>query len=263
MAIIRRNSLILPEIFINMMRFISLLLLIFPLCAWAQPEVNPSGVFIVENTDGTADTTDLSGAGAQSAPLKVILRANPSGLDGYGIPRYEWKIWNDEDPETLVLHRTDENIEHTFTTSGAFTAQLYVTFYNSDGSIYYEFPEEGEDSKAIHFSVTESILEFPNGISPNGDGYNDELKPKDGYQSIVEFHAAVFSRWGNKLYSWDDVNGKWDGKYKGKYVKDGVYFLVVSAKGADGRKYNIRKTISVITGYNNGDGSSGTDTGDE
>ena len=33
-------------------------------------------------------------------------------------------------------------------------------------------------------------------------------------------------------------------------MKDGVYFLVVNARGADGRKYNIRKAITVITGYN-------------
>ena len=67
--------------------------------------------------------------------------------------------------------------------------------------------------------------------------------------------------WGTKLYSWDDVNGKWDGTYKGKVVKDGVYFLVVRAKGADGRNFSIKKTISVISGYNNGEGT--TDTGDE
>ena len=253
------------EIFMNMNRFTTLLLLIFPFCAWAQsePTVDPSGVYIVENADGTVDTTDLAGAGAQSAPLKVILRANPSGLEGYGTPRYEWKIWNDEDPTNILIYRTEENIEHTFTSSGAFTAQLYVTFYTEDGKIYYEFPEEGEDPKSIHFSISESILEFPNGISPNKDGWNDELKPKSGYQSIVEFHAAVFNRWGNKLYSWDDVNGSWDGTYRGKVVKDGVYFLVVSAKGADGRKFNIRKTISVISGYNKGEGNGDTDTGNE
>ena len=249
-----------------MTRYITLLLLIIPIYAWAQsePTVDPTGVYIVENSDGTVDTTDLVGAGAQSAPLKVILRANPSGLEGYGQPRYEWKVWNDEDPETIIIHRAEENLEHTFTTSGAFTAQLYVTFYNTDGTVYYEFPEEGEDSKAIHFSISESILDFPNGISPNKDGFNDELKPKDGYQSIVEFHAAVFNRWGNKLYSWDNVNGSWDGTYRGKVVKDGVYFLVVNAKGADGRVFKYRKTISVISGYNNGDNTSGTEEpGDE
>jgi gliding motility-associated-like protein len=243
-----------------MTRFLIILLSILPIWAFAQtsPEVNPSGVYIVENSDGTADTTDLQGA-IQSAPLKVILKANPSGLDGYGTPRYEWKIWNNDDPSNILIHRTEENVEHTFTTSGAFTAQLYVTFYNADGSIYYEFPEEGEDPKSIFFTISESILEFPNGISPNGDSWNDTLKPKSGYQSIVDFHAAVFNRWGNKLYSWDNVDGEWDGKYKGKVVKDGVYFLVVSAKGADGRTYNFKKTISVISGYNKDESSTGNE----
>ena len=241
-----------------MTRFLSLLLFIIPVYALAQtePSVDPTGVYIVENADGTADTTDVNGT-AQSAPLKVLLRANPSGLEGYGTPRYEWKIWNADDPSNILIHRTEENVEHTFTTSGSFVAQLYVTFYTADGKVYYEFPEEGEDSKTIFFSISESILEFPNGISPNNDGWNDTLKPKSGYQSIVDFHAAVFNRWGNKLYSWDDIEGEWDGTYKGKVVKDGVYFLVVNAKGADGRKYSIKKTISVISGYNKGEGNTG------
>ena len=44
-------------------------------------------------------------------------------------------------------------------------------------------------------------------------------------------------------------------------MSDGVYFLVVKAKGADGRKYNIKKTISVLTGYDNSrqQGTGGTD----
>ena len=48
----------------------------------------------------------------------------------------------------------------------------------------------------------------------------------------------------------------------GKTVRDGVYFLVVNAKGADGRKYNLRKTISVLTGYNKV-ASGGGDAADE
>ena len=105
--------------------------------------------------------------------------------------------------------------------------------------------------------MTESKLEFPNGISPNGDDRNDVLKPKDGYKGIVSFHAAVFNRWGKKLYSWDNIHDGWDGKYNGKVVKDGVYFLVVSAKGSDGYDYNIKKAINVISGYNNGENENG------
>ena len=55
-------------------------------------------------------------------------------------------------------------------------------------------------------SIYESKLEFPNAFSPNGDGINDIFKAKDGYKSITEFHATVFNRWGQKLYTWDNPN---------------------------------------------------------
>ena len=66
----------------------------------------------------------------------------------------------------------------------------------------------------------------------------------------MQFEAAVFNRWGKKLFSWKKLDDGWDGKYNGRVVSDGVYFLVVNAKGADGRKYHIRKAITVISGNN-------------
>ena len=46
-------------------------------------------------------------------------------------------------------------------------------------------------------------------------------------------------------------------KVNGKFVKDGVYFLHVNAKGSDGRDFNIKKAINVLTGYNNGENEGG------
>lgn len=230
------------------------LLLPFVTTAQEIPTVDPTGTYYKTDKDGNEETGDVNGT-AQSAPLRVVFQANPSGIEGLGTPRYEWKIWNATDEADVLLQRTDEDIEYLFTQSGTFMVQLKVTFYDADGEIYGEFPEEGEDGKIISFSISESKLEFPNAFSPNGDGYNDTLRPKDGYQSIVSFSASVFNRWGNKLYSWDNVDGEWDGTYHGRTVKDGAYFLVVNAKGADGRKFNLKKTITVLTGYNNGEKS--------
>ena len=125
--------------------------------------------------------------------------------------------------------------------------QLYATFVLGNDTISYPI---GEEENPIMVSIATSSLEFPNAISPNNDSYNDKLRAKDGYQSIVSFEASVFNRWGAKIYSWKDPAGWWDGTWNGKVVKDGAYFLVVNAKGADGRKYNIRKTITVVSGYN-------------
>ncbi len=204
------------------------------------PSVDPSGTYV------TPDGEELDDASAsQSAPLEAHFRANPQNVGDYSA-RYEWKIWREGDEANLLVHRFDEDIDYTFTSSGSFRVQLYVTFVLGNDTITY--PGEGEENP-ISVSISESKLEFPNAFSPNGDGYNDVLRAKDGYQSIVSFEAAVFSRRGRKLYSWNSPAGGWDGKVNGHTVNDGVYFLVVNARGADGRKYRVKKTISVLTGY--------------
>ena len=50
-----------------------------------------------------------------------------------------------------------------------------------------------------------------------------------------------------------------DGKYKGKDVAQGVYFVLVKAKGADGKTYNIKRDVNLLRGStestNNGGGT--------
>ena len=117
------------------------------------------------------------------------------------------------------------------------------------------YPAEGEANPFV-VSISESKLEMPNAFSPNGDGYNDIYKAKDGYQSIVSFEATIFNRWGQKIYSWNNIDGGWDGKFHGSVVKDGVYYVLVKAKGADGKDYTIRRDVNVLTGYSGTNSSS-------
>ena len=94
-----------------------------------------------------------------------------------------------------------------------------------------------------------SVLLMPNAFSPNGDGINDIYKPKEGYQNIKEFHAYIYNRWGQKLFEWSDPATGWDGTYNGKPVKEGVYFCLVKAKGADGKTYQIKRDVNLLRGY--------------
>ena len=243
--------------------FIASLLLAPCTFLWAQveiPKVDPIGTYYRIDEEGQEETGDVNGQ-TLSAPFRVVFTANPTIPDNYKSQAwFEWTLWKTTDPSNILLRRNDQDFEYDFSESGSYVVQLKAIFYGEEGVEDYEFPmiEEGEEPKYITFTVSESKLEFPNGISPNGDGKNDELKPKEGYKSIVDFHAVVFNRWGTKLYSWDDVNGCWDGKVNGKVVKDGVYFLNVSAKGSDGVEYKIKKAINVISGYNNSENTNGS-----
>lgn len=195
---------------------------------------------------------------AQNAPLVAHFMANPDDLWGYSA-RYEWKIWNADKPSEILVHRFEENLDYTFVNSGAYKVQLYATFTLDGDTI--SWPEKGEEEPFL-VVISESRLEMPNAFSPNGDGYNDVYNAKPEYQSIVSFKATIFNRWGQKIYSWSNPDREqdgWDGTWHGRRVHDGVYYVVVSAMGADGHKYNIRKDVNVLTGFDNGAKQGGED----
>ena len=146
----------------------------------------------------------------------------------------------------------------TFTRAGSHRVQLYAIFTQGNDSICYT-DEYWADADPLRVTISESKLEMPNAFSPNNDDINDVYKAKEGYQSLVEFHAVIYNRWGQKLYEWDDPAGGWDGTFHGTPVKQGVYFVHVTAKGADGRKYNIRRDVNLLRGFTEREDSTPTE----
>ena len=213
----------------------------------------PTATFSYTDAEGNPveeKNTSFSG----SAPVTGRFQANPTDYEGYE-PIYQWWIYSSsESKDHSIVYRSGrdyETIEYTFSQSGTFTVALKVTFGKDDYPV--DYPEEGEHTFTV--TVSESKLEMPNAFSPNGDGKNDIYRAKQSsLQSIVEFKATIFNRWGQKLYQWSDPRGGWDGKYNGKTVKDGVYFVNVVAKGADGVEYKIRKDVNVLTRYSEEEG---------
>lgn len=201
------------------------------------PNIQPSVLFTTSDGETSEDET-FSG----SAPIMANFYANPTDVTGWEA-HYEWRIYRDSDTDPYII-RYDENTEINFSESGLHRAILYAKFTRGDETI-----EVNSEESPFSLTVSESNLQMPNAFSPNGDGINDIYKAKDGYQSLTEFHAYIFNRWGQKLYEWSDPAGGWDGTFHGKPVKDGVYFCLVKAKGADGKTYNIKKDVNLLRGY--------------
>ena len=230
--------------------FLLIIVSVFGLVVTVQGQTcTPTAKYILADGEEADDASS-----GQSAPVKATFSANPSDYEGYSA-RFEWRIYDSNDTTNVLVHRFDEEIDYTFSKSGVYAVELTATFQSDDDLVTYSSREEGT---TITVSISESRLEMPNAFSP-GDDYNRYYRAKDNHQSIVQFRATIFNRWGQKLYSWNDVNGHWDGKVNGRYVKNGVYFVNVNAKGADGRVYHIRKDINVLTNYNQSEQGSGTD----
>ncbi len=209
--------------------FLSLALV--PLCSYADLTITAE----YTQKDGTpvSTTEDIT----EEAPLYVAFTSTVSDpVDGATL------VWHftylGKAGSSSVVTRYEDNTSYNFTQSGMTMVSLLMVVGN-----------EVIDSTSIHVTISESVLKMPNAFTPNGDGINDIYKVKE-HKSIVEFHAYIFNRWGQKLYDWTDIDGGWDGTFHGTDVKDGVYFVVVKARGADGIAYNIKRDVNVIRRYN-------------
>ena len=209
----------------------------------------PSATYVDENNNMVDSESDFTA----QAPLDVSFRANPKDL-GEHTAAFEWHFRKEGDAKDLLV-RYEEDTQYTFKESGTFLVILKAKLTD----IAMEL-----DSAVIKVTISESRLVMPNAFSPNDDLKNDIYGAKgvcdpnstEHYRSIVEFHGYIFNRWGQKLFEWTDVSKGWDGKYNGTPVKEGVYFVRVIAKGADGREYNIKKDINLLRSYTEGTGTS-------
>lgn len=84
----------------------------------------------------------------------------------------------------------------------------------------------------------------PNVFSPNGDGKNDQLFIYSNYIVTVEMH--IYNQWGEHISTLNSTNQGWDGKYKGTFQPVGVYMYVLKALLKDGRKVNLKGSITLI-----------------
>ena len=205
-------------------------------CFWpliVLADFNPTAYYTIDGEE--MESTDMI-ADAQ-APLTVRFAANPTETEGD--VGYEWRFTR-EGEEKPFMTRYEETTTYEFKQSGMTKVELYVTMAGYD---------EAELTATFSISITNSMLEMPNAFSPNGNKVNDIYKAKENHKSIVEFHAYIFNRWGQKIYDWTDINGGWDGTWNGKDVKDGTYYVLVKAKGADGINYEIKKDVNVLRKY--------------
>ena len=167
-----------------------------------------------------------------SAPCEIEFKAIYSDAVIYK----EWQMSTDAEFENITMRINEPITSYTFNEYGT----TYVRFVasNASGSCDYI-------SDTYTINIGESRLECPNAFSPNAsEGVNDEWKVS--YKSIISFECHIFNRWGVEVAELNDPSQGWDGKYNGKYVPAGVYYYVITAEGADGKKYKLSGDINIV-----------------
>ena len=182
-----------------------------------------------------------------SAPVDITFTAAVTDAAIF----HEWQFSHTAEFEDIYMRVTELDFTQTFTEAGT----TYIRFVagNAAGECY-------SYSDVYEVTIGESRLDCPNAFSPGGsEGVNDIWKVS--YKSIVSFECHIFNRWGNEICSFNDPSQGWDGKKGGKLVPSGVYYYVIKALGADGKKYELAGDINIINSRAvTGGSSSGEET---
>ena len=97
--------------------------------------------------------------------------------------------------------------------------------------LYVENQNGCRDSTyGLQFVEADYSFYMPNSFTPNGDGINDYFFPIANKVDVSTFTFKIFNRWGEIVYSSNDVNERWDGTFKGQDVIEDTYLWIINVK---------------------------------
>ncbi len=191
-------------------------------------------VAYVDRCDNTSqsviDACPIQLTGEQQDDNSVLLTWNgyegwALGVEGYTIEKYT------DNGFLLATFNVGTNTTFTDDTDDPIhQVHVYVVKANAN---------EGGLGQAISNTVTitrDPRLSYPNTFTPNGDGLNDRFEVYG--QFINSFRMSIFNRWGELIFTTDDINQGWDGTRDGQLMPEGSYAFRADLIDYLGRTFN-------------------------
>ncbi len=95
----------------------------------------------------------------------------------------------------------------------------------------------------IHCGAPDYVI--PNAFTPNDDGVNDVVDFSSPL--LTEIHVAVFNRWGECVFSSDDLTHcRWDGTYRNERCMPGVYTYTCRIRCMSNTESEFKGNITLI-----------------
>jgi gliding motility-associated-like protein len=125
---------------------------------------------------------------------------------------------------------------HTYAAKGKYDVRL-ITF-SSGGCT---------DTTSGEIKVNpETTLFVPSAFTPNSDGRNDILYA-EGLE-VTEFNMTIFDRWGEVIFTSNDMEKGWDGRAKGgrSVAQEGVYVYRIIYNNFEGLKQEMLGHVTLF-----------------
>jgi gliding motility-associated-like protein len=87
---------------------------------------------------------------------------------------------------------------------------------------------------------------IPNAFMVNG--FNNIFTPVIGYADFDSYSMNIYSRWGDLVFSTNDITVGWDGRTGNKYVPEGLYAYLVTIRDGEGITHNRKGTVTMLFG---------------
>lgn len=103
-----------------------------------------------------------------------------------------------------------------------------------------------EDSVRVIVTEKEQpeALYIPSAFTPNKDLFNEIFYAYG--EGIVKFKMTIFNRWGELIFTSNDLAVGWDGTFRNEKVQEEVYVLVAEATTISGKVIKKIGTVTVI-----------------
>jgi gliding motility-associated-like protein len=131
---------------------------------------------------------------------------------------------------------TTANPSHTYADKGTYTVSLLtITNQGCRDSI----------QKTVEIAPVFTLY-IPNAFTPDGNGSNDFFAPKGS--EINEFKMMIFDRWGEMIFSTEDINKGWDGtaNHGEKIAEQGVYVYKIEVRDFHEKYHDYTGHVTLL-----------------
>jgi len=161
-------------------------------------------------------------------PDTLIYLGTSAQLYAYSAQSYDWSPSESLNNSTIVNPMATPQVTTTYT----------VNAISNEGC-------KISDTVTVTVEIDPLVI-FPNAFTPNNDGLNDYFQPLifGLFQTEV---FDVFNRWGQLVYTNNDAQNGWDGKYGGKDCEMGTYVYYLRGKSmSTGKEYFLKGNVVLL-----------------
>jgi len=179
----------------------------------------------------------------------IILRMEGNTSEKEGTLSFDWTAFEGVPTSNYVIEQTDSLGKEPFNVQGVSSSGTYSIDIGSQTKQTSYIRIRAYLGDSITYSNTiridfRSFINFPNAFTPNGDNLNDAYGVESKF--IKEFEMMLFNRWGEAVFQTNDVNGRWDGRYRNTLAPSGEYTMKIVATDQRNRKYVFTEMVKLI-----------------